>query len=141
MESDIRAKVDEYLVSKFGAEVRADGDFSVRQGSSHVFIRVSTNSRGQVLVTLTVPLLAHVPPSPELFEYVAVHFDDYSFGHLGVRLAGDHVNLVMAEHLLGDHLDEAELINAVASIGLAADELDDELQDTYGGFRYHELPE
>lgn len=40
--------------------------------------------------------------------------------------------------LLGDYLDEDELVRAVTGMLVVADEIDDELEKQFGGRRFHD---
>ena len=47
--------------------------------------------------------------------------------------------MVALEHnLLGDYLDEAELVETVLLLANVADDVDDELKAEFGGERFHE---
>src|SRR5215211_489784 len=136
----LKDKVQRYLselVNSF--EVTRDGDFTFQQGLSRIFIRCDTWYEDRTLVRLTVPLLLDVEPSADLFEYVALHADDFVFGHLAAhRNEQDRVDLFFVHILLGDYLDPEELMSAVGGMAVSADELDNELQAEFGGRRFHE---
>jgi hypothetical protein len=90
------------------------------------------------LVRMWCPILWEVPPSPQLFEWVAKEGGNYFFGHVSVQ---DDVNnpgklfLLMTHTLLGDYLDEGELSSAMYAMLGTADKLDDELKGKFGGKR------
>jgi len=135
-------KVETYLKDNFGDFVtEGEGTYSLRQGSAKVTIRaLQSDDDEPVYIRLRVPLLTHVPNEPELHQYVAFHSDDYLFGHLSLR-AGDedgYVDVGFTYTLLGDDLDESELVTAVASVAVSADSLDDLLQGTFGGNKFFE---
>lgn len=117
--------------------------FSVRNGSSRGFIRVwapaPDDPDAATFVKFTVPLLTGVNGSPELFEYIAFHADDYILGHLSLFRDDDGELRVFVTHeLLGDYIDEAEFAAALFSIMSTVDDLDDELQARFGGRRFHD---
>ena len=136
----VRAKVQQILTENFSSVViDSDGDFSLRRGSAQVFVRVWAREGSEpTFVAVTVPLLLEVKPSPELFEFVAIHADDYVFGHLNASRRDDSIDIFLSHTLLGDYLDEAELDSAVGVLLGVADKLDDELKAQFGGRRFHE---
>ncbi len=135
-----RAKVQQYLTQNFNnVNVDAEGNFSLRNGSARVFVKTQTKDEiDWTAITLEIPLLFRVKESPEVFEHVALHADDYLFGHLSASKDDEGLMLMFSHSLLGDYLDEAELCRAVAGMLGVADDLDDELQKQFGGDRFHE---
>lgn len=135
-----RAKMQQYLTKNFNdVNIDSDGDFSLRHGSSRVFVSAWTRDDADwTVVKLEVPLLFGVKEAPEVFEYVALHADVYIFGHLNVTRVEDGLNIFLSHSLLGDYLDEDELVRATGVMGSIADELDDELKTQFGGRRFHE---
>jgi hypothetical protein len=91
------------------------------------------------LVNISSPILWSVPPSPQLFEWIAREGGRYYFGHVSaaddVRDQGK-IFLSMNHTLLGDYLDEEELSAAMFAVLNTADQLDDELQKRFGGKRW-----
>ena len=136
----VREKVQQYLTHSLGTvNIDSDGDFSLRYGSARVFLRVYTHeASNNTLINLFVPVLMGVKETPQVFEYVALHADDYIFGHLNAVRTDDGLRIFLNHCLLGDYLDEQELVSAVVSVLGAADHIDDELQTQFGGTRFHE---
>lgn len=134
------ARVQQYLTQNFGSvNIDANGSYSMRHGSSRIFVRVQTQDEiDWTLVSLSIPLLLRVKETPAVFEYVSLHADDYIFGHLSVTRTDEGLVLFLNHSLLGDYLDEEELCRAVAFMLGSADNLDDELEAQFGGDRYHE---
>lgn len=136
----VKSKVQEILTSNFtGITLERDG-FSARQGSSRGFVTVTSKGDDQpTIVNIDFPLLFEAPASPELFEHLALHANDYIFGHLAAHKDEDgSVGIVLTHRLLGDYLDEDELGFALGWMAGVADDLDDELKAQFGGDRYHE---
>jgi hypothetical protein len=135
-----RAKVQQYLTQNFDdVNVDASGNYSLRNGSTRVFVRVQTREeRDWTAVTLEIPLLLHVEESAEVFEHIALHSDDYIFGHLSATRTDEGLVILFSHSLLGDYLDEAELCRAVGGMLSVADDLDDDLQAHFRGDRFHE---
>jgi len=140
---ELRDQVQRILTSEFNnVSVDSDGDFSLRHESARVFIRCReqklSEDRSRTLLTVWAIVLGEVPPSPELFHYVAVEGSNYIFGHLVCLEHESSVWIHMTHQLLGDYLDSEELVSAVLGIAFSANDLDDELQSRFGGRRFHE---
>lgn len=135
-----RAKVQQYLTQNFNnVNIDKDGDFSLRNGSARIIVRVWTRDDVEwTIVGLWVPLLTEVKETPELFEHIALHADDYIFGHLNAYRREDGIMISLNHNLLGDYLDEDELARAVGGMAGVADDIDDELRAQFGGKRFHE---
>jgi hypothetical protein len=134
-----RTKVQQYLTQNFSnVNIEADGNYSLRHGSTRIFVRIRTHDDGDwTWVTLEIPILLHVKETPEVFEYVALHSDDYIFGHLGAARTDEGLIIWFSHALLGDYLDEEELGRAVAGMLSVADHMDNELQSQFGGDLFH----
>jgi hypothetical protein len=135
-----RSKVQQYLTHNFNnVNIDEDGDFSLRNGSARIFVRIRTRDEVEFTwVSLDIPLLLGVKETPQVFEYVALHADDYMFGHLNAVRSDDGLVIYISHALLGEYLDEQEIGFAVAGMLVTADNLDDELQTQFGGKRFHE---
>lgn len=132
----IRKALDSRFVN---VEREAVDRWTVRHGSTRVFISVGGPSKAYTVINLYAPVLTGVHDSPELYRWVALLANDYVFGHVHLE-KWDNGTLVLglAHRLLGDYLDEAEIYSAVECLGTSADDLDDILQPRFGGSRLHE---
>ena len=135
-----RAKVQQYLTQNFSdVNVDAKGNYSLRKGSTRMFVSVRTHDDGDwTWVTLQIPILLKVEETPAVFEYVALNSDEYIFGHLSASRTDDGLMIMFSHALLGDYLDEEELGRAVAGMLYVADDMDDTLETQFGGSRFHE---
>jgi len=135
-----RTKVQQFLTQTFNdVNIDKDGDFSLRHGSARIFVRTLTRDEVDFTwVSLDIPLLSGVKETPEVFEYIALHADDYMFGHLNAVRTDDGLRIFISHALLGDYLDEQELLRAVGAMLGTAEDLDDELKTKFGGQRFHE---
>jgi len=110
-------------------------------------VRVSVHDWGEnsdgdprTVVEIKAPVLFKVKPTPKLFEWVAREGGDYWFGHLSVHDDDSGTVTIMMRHsLLGDYLDEPELMHALMGVLHTADRLDDEMQKKFGGERLKEI--
>lgn len=134
-----RARVQQYLTQNFGnVNIDANGNYSLRNGSTRIFVSIrSHDDDNWTWVSLQIPVLLQIEEDPAVFEYIALHSDDYIFGHLGASRTEDGLMIMYSHSLLGDYLDEEELGRAVAGMLYVADQLDDELERQFGGTRFH----
>lgn len=136
----VKERVRTILTEEFGTiDVDSDGDFSLRNGSARIFVRVSELGEDSTVVRLFCQLVEGATPSDELFHYVAMEGGNYYFGHLAVAEREDgSVGLFFMHRLLGDLLDPEELVGAVIGMLSSADDIDDEVVGRFGGRRFHE---
>jgi hypothetical protein len=102
----------------------------------------SSDGDPRTVVEISAPVLFKVKPTPKLFEWVAREGGNYWFGHLSVLDSADDpgtVMILMRHSLLGDYLDEQELMHALMGVLHTSDALDDEMQKKFGGERLKEI--
>ncbi|GAA3028664.1 hypothetical protein GCM10010528_07930 [Gordonia defluvii] len=138
----VKVKVQQMLSTNLNnVQLTKNGGFNVRHGSSRVFVEVEEWAEKYTLVKVEVPVLFDVPRSPELYEYIAFHAGQFVFGTLFLRADDEdarEVSVVLEHNVLGDYLDEPELMEAVLMLAYVADQIDDELKARFGGERFHE---
>jgi hypothetical protein len=134
---EIKDRVQRYLASATQVGLTEDGAMTFRHGSARFFIRVAEHA-GSVMIAVFCPLVFKIPPSPDVYKYVALHSDDYIFGHLSAFDTDEGVRIDLTHTLLGDYLDEEELHWAVGAMANAADDLDDKLVAQFGGHVFHQ---
>jgi hypothetical protein len=137
---EVTAKVQRILTEEFGTvRIDRDGDFGVQNESAVAFVSVKPWGDDEVVVHVTAYMLNDVPLTPEVFEWVATE-GSYFFGHVHVlRTEGESTGTLVFTHtLLGDFLDKPELLHAVNSVAILANNLDDELQSRFGGRKFIE---
>ncbi len=111
-----------------GARVR------VERGSSAVFISAHEWQERYVMIELLSPVLSGVAVSEGLMQKLNALNEKLYFGKVYWRDG----EVWLAHNLLGDHLDNAELIASVGMIAVVADRIDDELQKRFGGRRWRD---
>ena len=133
----LRNKVQAILTDKLEVvRVDNDGDFIIPFEKVTVLVRcLPFGSDGETYLQMYAPVLADVPATPELFEYVALHSDDFIFGHLSATKDGEKntASLWFSHSLLGDYLDSEELHSALRGIIVSGGRLTDELHGVFGG--------
>jgi len=94
----------------------------------------------QTIVKVSSTVLWKVPLVPDLFQWVATEGQSRLFAHYRVYIDEDGTGDLMLEHdLLGEFLDPPELIEAVYSVMIGADSMDEDLQSRFGGMRSADL--
>jgi hypothetical protein len=133
---DVKEKVQRILSNALGSvRIDKDGDFVTSYESAVVFIEVRKFLEDRVRVTFRAPLVKDVQTTPELYKWVATKGQEYFFGTCRVTVPdGQTLGWVFMEHtILGDDLDESELINALTLVTIASDGLDNQIRDQFGG--------
>lgn len=140
-----RANVHQ-MFSKFIDDLHISDDGSVifRHDSAICIIHViewNSEVEGRnTIVALNASVVSGVKRSKPLYEWIALSNDEFIFGHLVVRESTDKslANIWFTHNLLGDYLDEAELMTATVALLKTADQLDDEVMHMFGGTRTFE---
>ena len=136
--ADTRRRVQHYLEKTGKVEVVGD-HFLVRCGSTGCQVRVEEWDQGRSLVVLSAPVLFEVKLTPELFQEVAKRTDKYWVGSLVLEEGDGGTGHIFFKHvLLGDTLDEQELLWSLAAVSQTADGLDDEWRPRFGGLRFED---
>lgn len=142
--AETREKVQRMLTEMLGSvEVDRDGDFTLRHGSTRIFIVVDDfGPEGQTSVEVFAYLLLNVPPSDDLFRYVATE-NRYKIGKLWLTPEKDDgtYRLRFEHTLYGRTLDPEELQATLFIISKFGDDLDTELMGRFGGRTVHDDPE
>ncbi len=124
-----------------GLHVADTGVMSFPMGSTRVFVEVRDWRDPAGVVTVYAITNKLVPRSPELFEYLASHSDDFVFGRLAAWLPDEQPGaawIVFRHTILGSTMDPDELRNAIMAVAVTADQLDDTIKQRFGGLLFHE---
>jgi hypothetical protein len=133
--AETRRRVQHFLQKTGKVEVVGD-HFLVRCGSTACQVRVEEWDQDRTLVVLSAPVLLEVKLTPGLFKEVAQRTDKYWVGSLVLEEGdGGTGNLLFKHVLLGDTLDEDELLWSLTAVSQTADGLDDEWRARFGGSR------
>lgn len=133
-----RAKIRRYLdrlVDDY--EITSDHAFTFQRGSTRTFVEVVPHGRDNTVVHVWAFVATAVRPSPALYQFLVRY--ESTFGHLALADDDDDGAVITFNHsLLGEHLDWDEFNWVASTVTLVADELDDELVETFGGRRYQD---
>jgi hypothetical protein len=133
---EVKNKVQRLLTNRFGSiKIDKDGDFVVQHESAVVFVRPFQWTDDQTVIRIACPMLVDAPITPELTRWIAVEGQRFIFGQAYLNPNDDgKTGWVYFQHnLLGDDLDEAELMEALDAIVLTGNRLDNELLAKFGG--------
>lgn len=131
---EVRARVRRILHNKLGLLKTQGDDLFVQHGSTGC--RVTFHEVGRVtLVNLSAPILFDLPLTPALYEEVARRTGKFRFGSICLREEDGKGNLFFEGALVGDTLEEDELMFPLVAIVTTADRLDDEYRSRFGGRR------
>tara|TARA_B100000131_G_C17778870_1_gene476419 strand:+ start:116 stop:550 length:435 start_codon:yes stop_codon:yes gene_type:complete len=133
---DVQDKVQRMLSKNFQTQLNSSGGWAVFHGSTGVMIRcqeMGDDDNDPIAVSFRALVLKEVPITPELTLEIAC--TDYRFGGLSLWPDEDGSTGMLWFHttLLGDFIDEEEVICAVINIAGTADDMDDELKARFGG--------
>ena len=127
------------LQDEFGDGVRiiSPQKFELPAGSTKAVVEVD-GIGPYSLVLVAAPVVLHVEPTLELFEFVARQGGKPG---LAMMLVVDSdteglVNVLMAHHIYGNCLDRSELLTSVANVAGQADDADEDMVSRFGGHRF-----
>ena len=139
MIEDVRLRVRSLLTEMLGSvEIDESGDFVLRKDSTRGLVSILDWGDGDALVKVEALLALHVPESPALFEWLAKNASDFHFGkpEFVANMSDPHDNTLLFSHVLyGNTIDQEELAAAIFSVMDAANYLDDEIVQRFGGIR------
>ena len=126
-------------------EVAAADMLLLSQGSAMIMVTIeacqSIDGETEV-VSIKSPILRNVEPSTNLYMSISEINSSLPFGALvieeyegkGDLFGGEKTNLLLLKHaLLAQTLDKEEIEVGVGTMAVVADDLDDTLQDEFGG--------
>src|SRR2546423_3749677 len=139
--SETRDRVTSMLAGIVGRVApAARGGLSFAYESTRINVDVLPFGDDATVVNVYAITNVDLTPSPELYEFVATHSDDWVFGHIALWEAEGPAALAFRHTLLADYLDEPELRSAVAAVAVTADEVDDKIKAKFGGRLATEVP-
>ncbi|MBL8604707.1 MAG: YbjN domain-containing protein [Myxococcales bacterium] len=130
--AEVQKRIEEILAAAGYPFTVEEGRCRVSYGSTAVFISAHQWQERYTIVELVAPVLQGVAVSQGLLEQLNTQNEKLYFGKAYWR--NDEVWL--AHNLLGDRLDNEELIASVGILAVVADHLDDKLKATFGGRRF-----
>lgn len=106
----------------------------VPHGSAAVLIDFHHWGRDQTMISLRSDVLVDVRTTDDNRLQILEHLNALNQGSLYGRfyLDADGSTVVLRHDLLGDYLQAGELINALYTVGLLADQADDQLMHEFG---------
>ena len=135
-----RDDVQSVLIDMFGKiEITQEKEFTFPFGSTRIFIDVFAIDEGTNVVNVYAIANVDVPPSEELFRFIALNADASLLGHLGAIEREGVIDILFSHRLLAETLGSSELKRTVATVATAANEMDDVITERFGGRRYRDV--
>jgi hypothetical protein len=139
----VQMKVQKFLQKNGNIEITEQGAISIPWGSSHIFIDVEALTETITVVRIAGVTVLDIPVTDELCRDLIIN-KGMKFGSWGIERESDSDktgNLVFSHHILGNDLDEDELMVSLGLVGAATDNNDDELVARFGGKRVEDIRE
>ena len=137
-----RDDVQSVLIEMFGKiEITQEKEFTFPFGSTRIFIDVFEIEEETNVVNVYAIANVDVPPSEDLFRFVALNADASLLGHLGAIEREGVIDILFSHRLLAETLGSSELKRTVATVATAANEMDDVITERFGGRRYRDVVE
>ena len=114
-----------------------DGNYTFRHGSSQVFVSVTKWTEDNSLVRVYSPTNFKITPSKEFYKYIATESNKYVFGRLSIQEQSDGIVVLFSQSMLGESLDPDELKMAITIVATTAEDIDNTIQDKFGGETYY----
>lgn len=128
----LRERIETYLDHGIGAWTSdGEGDYQVSCDSARVFICPRAWSDDRTIVRIFAITNVGLPPTPTLTAWLTRANFRLTFGHFAYDEVEQSVWFI--HNLLGDFLDEAELVTAVQMVATQANEHDDVIRAMFGG--------
>ena len=131
---DVQKRIEEILAASGYPFTVEEGRARVERGSTAVFIGAHPWQERYTVVELVSPVLREVALTEALLRKLNELNEKLYFGKAYWR----DEEVWLAHNLLGDRLDNEELIASVGMMAVVADHLDDELKKKFGGRRWKE---
>lgn len=134
---EVHAKVQRLLQANLERiEIDKDNDFVIRYESVIAFVGVKEGFGSfDTFVRVFSPLVLDVPLTDELYRWVATEGQSYSIGGSWIRPADDGRTgaVYFGYGIVGDDLDESELMAAIYAVTFSSNDLDNLIKDRFGG--------
>ncbi len=135
----LRSKTEQFL-RQIASRYEVDGDrYLVRHGSTCVWVQPMLWRDESSVLRIVAVVLTGVGKSGNegMFEDFSTMNDRLLFGKIYWTPDTEGTGAIVVEHnLLGETLDLDELKHAVVGLAITADNIDDQLQQRYGGKRW-----
>jgi hypothetical protein len=134
---DVRNKVQRILTQNGRVELDRDGDFVLRRESAITFVRVDEGFGDDgTIVSFRCPLVTKVRLTADVYKWVATEGQDFRIGGCQVIPANDSPDtgsIWFQYAIVGDDLDESELMAGTMVTLISSNDLDNMLRDKFGG--------
>jgi hypothetical protein len=136
----VKNKIMRMLSSKMSIRLDDDGDILIQHESAVCFVSVDEwgeqdGDGDDIIIQVRAPILWDVRRTPELYEWVATKGQQFIVGRVACNKDEDPAltNVWFEYSILGDNVDEPEIVMAVSAVITTANKLDDQLKPLFGG--------
>lgn len=136
----VKMRVLKMLSSHMDVRLDNDGDVIIRHESAVCWVSVAqwgeaTNEGNDIVVQVRAPIIWEAKRTPALYEWVATGGQEFVIGNAACMPDSNPslTNVFLRYNLIGDNLDEPEIVHAVRLVLGTANRLDDELVVKFGG--------
>jgi hypothetical protein len=136
----VKMRVLKMLSNHMSVRIDDDGDILTTHESAVCWVRVkewgkATDEGMDVVIQVIAPILWDVKRTPALYEWVATEGQGFVFGHVACNSNSNAslTNLFFEHAILGDNVDEPEIVHSVFIMLTTANKLDDDLIGKFGG--------
>jgi hypothetical protein len=136
----VKNKIMRMLSTHMAIRIDNDGDLMITHESALCWIQVHewgtpSGDGKDIVIQVRSPILWGVRRSPALYEWVSTDGQDFFFGRVACNEDKDPslTNVFFEYSILGDNVDEPEIVNAVMAVIFTANKLDDDLLPKFGG--------
>ena len=139
--NDVKAKVQRILTSNGSVRLGKEGEFIIDHNSATLIVEVEEGFGDDgTMGSILVPMFVNVPLTPALYEWGATEGQDFRIGGTFVvkNKDGKTGTIFFRYSIVGDDLDESELMTSVFVLLFTCDDLDNDLQQRFGGEVYGE---
>jgi hypothetical protein len=134
---ELRSRCDEWLNERWQGVYQNQHGVTIvpHMGKTACFIEVSDTHDGLTRINVHAPILADVHATPEMYQFIATHAGDWTFGAMTLYLENDvpPVNIEFEYSLLGETTTSEQLNYFVETVARTASDLVDTLQPAFGG--------
>lgn len=133
----VQQRVIKILQKQGSVTLNEDGSIHYEWGSTFVVVSVMDFADGDVIVSVAAPVAFDIPITNELCAELMLNrgavFGSWSF--MRDNESDKKGLLVFQNRILGNDIDESELLMSISAVGSYADDNDDEIVAKFGGQR------
>lgn len=137
-----REEIAKLLAGMFkGVETTSKGDFTFPFESTRVYVRPFELAGESMAVDVFAITNVDLMPSRDLFRFITLNANAPLLGHLSGSEREGLIDVSFSHRLCTGYFGRGELEQTVISVAVGANEIDDMIQQRFGGRRYIDVVE